>query len=307
MQYFSSIHVQALILAFCVLCGGCIFGVSEPTNRRDTDEDVQGLADTARDDASATPDASQDDASTTPDVPTPIPQSCQDNKKNGDETDVDCGGTSCPGCAKGAKCQAASDCAARSEVGEWSTCEPANNETCSSAGVKFQKVTSATCNGDKVCAHVTEDVSKPCVLDVEGTECAPFAEGSWTDCTKSEIDPCSTAGHRERVNSSNLCQSGTCTLKQTDEQETCEVETDGQQCTADGGAGSCLNGECCKPNCNTSCSGAADGCGGTCSNESGRECPSCADISCATDIDCRGCTGGCASPICTLGHCVCVP
>ena len=37
---------------------------------------------------------------------------CTDKAKNGDETDVDCGGKTCSGCALGKKCVATSDCAA---------------------------------------------------------------------------------------------------------------------------------------------------------------------------------------------------
>lgn len=36
--------------------------------------------------------------------------SCQDNEQNGDETDVDCGGTRCGGCAKNQKCSKNDDC-----------------------------------------------------------------------------------------------------------------------------------------------------------------------------------------------------
>ena len=35
---------------------------------------------------------------------------CGDGKKDGSETDVDCGGGTCPSCANGKKCQASSDC-----------------------------------------------------------------------------------------------------------------------------------------------------------------------------------------------------
>jgi hypothetical protein len=35
---------------------------------------------------------------------------CRDNKKNGNETDVDCGGGTCPRCANGKKCTGALDC-----------------------------------------------------------------------------------------------------------------------------------------------------------------------------------------------------
>lgn len=47
--------------------------------------------------------------STTPGTTTPAP-SCSDGQKNGDETDLDCGG-SCPGCSEGQACIDPDDCA----------------------------------------------------------------------------------------------------------------------------------------------------------------------------------------------------
>ena len=35
---------------------------------------------------------------------------CGDNLRNGDETDVDCGGPDCPVCANGRKCLTGYDC-----------------------------------------------------------------------------------------------------------------------------------------------------------------------------------------------------
>lgn len=38
------------------------------------------------------------------------PPTCSDRKKNGDETDVDCGGGTCPRCESGKSCAAPTDC-----------------------------------------------------------------------------------------------------------------------------------------------------------------------------------------------------
>jgi len=40
----------------------------------------------------------------------PVDQSCGDNSMNLDETDIDCGGTYCPGCGAGKRCLKDSDC-----------------------------------------------------------------------------------------------------------------------------------------------------------------------------------------------------
>jgi hypothetical protein len=46
-------------------------------------------------------------------VLTPLTASCANGIKDGDETDVDCGGSTCPLCANGDVCNAGSDCASR--------------------------------------------------------------------------------------------------------------------------------------------------------------------------------------------------
>jgi hypothetical protein len=57
---------------------------------------------------------------------------CSDGVRNGDETDVDCGGTVCPGCANGGSCQSDGDC--KSGVCNSGTCaECRNGETRSTA------------------------------------------------------------------------------------------------------------------------------------------------------------------------------
>jgi Cys-rich repeat protein len=45
-----------------------------------------------------------------PDGGLPLPASCSDGKKNGDETDKDCGGATCKKCGDGALCAVAGDC-----------------------------------------------------------------------------------------------------------------------------------------------------------------------------------------------------
>lgn len=43
-------------------------------------------------------------------APVPAPATCTDLTENGNETDVDCGGGTCPACANGLQCALASDC-----------------------------------------------------------------------------------------------------------------------------------------------------------------------------------------------------
>ena len=86
-----------------------------------------------------------------PDMP---PPSCTDGKKNGDETDIDCGGKSCPACGKGKGCTGSADC--NSGVCTAGKCQEA---TCSD-GVKNGDETDADCGGPtcSACAN-----SKKCL------------------------------------------------------------------------------------------------------------------------------------------------
>lgn len=77
---------------------------------------------------------------------------CGDNKKNGSETDVDCGGTQCPPCAAGKACATNADCVGAACVGL--VCAA----TCTD-GVKNGTETDVDCGGS--CAAKC-DVTKGC-------------------------------------------------------------------------------------------------------------------------------------------------
>lgn len=74
-------------------------------------------------------------------APTPAPTdpyaASKDGIKNGDETDVDCGGTKAAGCADGKSCKVATDC---------------KNNVC----------TSGTCKPPPVATHYCQDLSSCC-------------------------------------------------------------------------------------------------------------------------------------------------
>src|SRR5205807_2171667 len=67
---------------------------------------------------------------------------CSDGKKDGDETDVDCGGARCPKCADGKVCNMATDCA--SGICANTACRP--RPTCGD-NVKNQDETDVDCGG----------------------------------------------------------------------------------------------------------------------------------------------------------------
>src|SRR5205823_3728276 len=71
------------------------------------------------------------------------PPTCSDGVKNGTETDVDCGGTSCPKCANGKVCSLATDCSS-GNCSAGVCAPPANGCT---DGVKDGNETDVDCGG----------------------------------------------------------------------------------------------------------------------------------------------------------------
>lgn len=113
--------------------------------------------------------------------------SCSDNKTNGDETDMDCGGKNCPPCALGKTCAGPSDCASNGcTAGKCSTCND---------GVKDGDETAVDCGGScppcadgKLCKGGGDCTSGNCV----GFVCcdAPCA-GSCQSCNlPSQVGTC---------------------------------------------------------------------------------------------------------------------
>lgn len=91
---------------------------------------------------------------------------CNDAKKNQDETDVDCGGSICQPCADGEGCGQASDCQSGTcDNGGTQTCVPAGTPTCSD-GIKNQGETDVDCGGPSGCPKCV--VGEGCV---QGTDC----------------------------------------------------------------------------------------------------------------------------------------
>jgi hypothetical protein len=70
----------------------------------------------------------------------PSTATCTDGVRNGTETDIDCGGPTCPRCAAGKKCQGAGDCVGGTCLNQ--VCQP----TCSD-GVKNGQETDVDCGG----------------------------------------------------------------------------------------------------------------------------------------------------------------
>ncbi|HVW25087.1 MAG TPA: hypothetical protein VHC69_06925 [Polyangiaceae bacterium] len=112
---------------------------------------------------------------------------CTDTVKNGDETDVDCGGSKCAKCQNGKKCGAGADCVSTLCTGGVCACKPltcADYPTqCGSlsngCAATMQCACSTLCMDTKTDGHETD-------VDCGGGDCAPCMPGqtckTGTDC-----------------------------------------------------------------------------------------------------------------------------
>jgi hypothetical protein len=117
---------------------------------------------------------------------TPLPPACNDGVKNGNETDVDCGGP-CPGCQYGQACNGGSDC--QSGTCSGGTCGPCNGTTnpyCGGSCSPCQD--SSRCSVPSDCqSHACQLYSFPDVPSFGGlTYCAP------SHCANGVKDGCET-------------------------------------------------------------------------------------------------------------------
>ena len=192
---------------------------------------------------------------------------CTDGDKNGQETDVDCGGSSCARCADDKACDVGSDCAG-------GTCSSGtcHTPTCTD-GEKNALETDIDCGGpacgkcadDKGCSNGSDCTSKVCA---GGTCLAPACGDMVQNGDETDVD----------------CGGATCSK--------CDV---GEGCAADG---DCKGGTCgVDGKCAATCTdGVKDGdetdvdCGGA-------TCAGCAVTKgCATGPDCE--TGVCEGSVC---------
>lgn len=195
--------------------------------------------------------------------PGPVAATCSDGVRNGNETDVDCGGPSCPKCADGRACVAGSDCV--SGVCSAGVCvEP--TPACSAEVCGAQHGCPACTNG-RACAAGTDCASGHCAGGV-CVECSNTGH-----CTGTTASACHAVA----------CVSGACTQVVDDT----NVPSDGNDCTDD----VCTDGVPSHPpkNAETVCAaGVCDGKG------------SC--VGCTTASDC-GTDTACVSYTCTEGQC----
>lgn len=230
-----------------------------------------------------------------------VPGDCNDSKKNGEETDIDCGGSMCGKCGDGEDCGGATDC-------QSGVCAPSNK--CSAPAcndnVENGNESDNDCGGD--CPGC--DNGKKC--DGDDSNCKSDYCGPGDVCTMKtptggacmsgdtcESDHCfqgvccATTCFGE-CRSCNLMGSvGTCTNApaNTDPKDSCDgnetcngqgacAEPNGDTCAADGDcvSGHCEDGVC----CNTACGGLCQACVNA---KTGMADGTCANITVGTDPD----------------------
>jgi hypothetical protein len=247
------------------------------------------------------------------------PPNCTDSLKNGNESDVDCGGLACPKCDDLKACALPTDC--KSEVCTGSICQAPTCVDLVKNGMETDVDCGSTCPnpcGDGLgCATATDCSSGICQTE----KCVP---ASCTDQiengTETDIDCGGACGAcpdgkgcaasvdcQSHVCTANVCQVPSCTDGAQNGTET-DVDCGGAACVlagnlcadtqtcgvaADCSSGVCLGSVCLTPTCSDLVENGSESdvdCGGV-------VCPFCdAGQSCNAGSDCA--TGGCTASVC---------
>jgi hypothetical protein len=138
---------------------------------------------------------------------------CSDLIKDGDETDVDCGGGTCPGCGGGKMCSSANDCAADfPNCTKGVCCNSACGATCYSCNSVGECVAQPvgfgdpTCPPDQACAPLGTAV--PNCIGKAGASCTANGFCLSQVCTAGH---CAKSASGGACNTTADCATGTCT------------------------------------------------------------------------------------------------
>jgi len=208
----------------------------------------------------------------------PVPPTCSDGIQNGAETDVDCGGGTCPTCPDGGGCQTGSDC--DSGVCVDGVCQPAS---CTD-GIRNGAETDVDCGGGE------------CPTCPDGGGCQTDSDcesGVCVDGTCQPVGPTCTDGIQNGTETDVDCGGGACPA--------CP-DGGGCQTGSDCDSGVCVDGICQPASCTDGIRNGTEtdvDCGGG-------TCPTCPDGGgCQTDSDCQSgvCIDGmCVAPTCMDGR-----
>jgi hypothetical protein len=208
---------------------------------------------------------------------------CNDQREDGAETDVDCGGEACPGCADGKRCLEGSDCASM-----------------------FCGATTHLCYASSCSDGVLDGAETD--VDCGGPDCSGCTLGEKCD----QNSDCASNGCQAESITQRVCITPTCTDGEKDGSET-DVDCGGGTCPACPALDECLvNADCQSLDCDqpvrnqclpaTCTNGVKDGdetdvdCGGIC-----KQCP--VGDGCGLDGDCvsNACDG--IGSVCVANQC----
>ncbi|MDC3956456.1 hypothetical protein KEG38_21530 [Polyangium jinanense] len=129
---------------------------------------------------------------------------CSNGVQDGDESDVDCGGTSCPACQDGAACGVESDCVSHF-CSVRQLCAPADGRvTCGEEGEAGPSCGDCIQNGDETDVDCGGDVCHPCRHD---KACQTHADCLGGTC---EANICKLGGPGVDCYANADCESGQC-------------------------------------------------------------------------------------------------
>ncbi|MDI1476095.1 hypothetical protein [Polyangium sp. y55x31] len=130
--------------------------------------------------------------------------SCDDNTKNGTETDVDCGGECIERCERGQMCNVTSDCAGECDGGLCVDCSD-NTKNGTEGDVDCGGICSQKCSNGDTCNVGTDCVNGVC----KGGTCAPaVCDDQVQNGGETDIDcggPCSDCPAGKKCNGNNDC------------------------------------------------------------------------------------------------------
>ena len=188
-------------------CPGCAFGQVCVAGSDCESENCDGGTCGAAPTAAPTPSPP-----TTSPTPSPTASNCMDNVKNGDETDVDCGGPNCPGCDSAESCSVNGDCIS-------GNCSGAN-----------------TC-GDPTPSPTSSPTLSPTSSPTISPTSAPTTSSPTAAPTKVPTANSCSNGLTDNLETGVDCGGGYCRPCDTGDSDNCIVDTDCRSST-------CLSGSC---------------------------------------------------------------
>ena len=110
---------------------------------------------------------------------------------------------------------------------EWSECQVAND--CDVTGFASRKVFSPKCVAEQCTSIETEEI-RNCNANTSGVVCIDSEVSMWSECVYPNA--CSLTGTRVRTVTNGVCNDGQCTSVDTEENQVCTRDTNGQECTS---------------------------------------------------------------------------